>query len=641
MGPRVPNIYLIHRKSIEAQAGEIAGYVPTGYCYEPESFNVCRMIGLKNFLKEARRRRVFRTAGIYVVAAWVTVQVFSEVFPALDISASAIRYVWLGAMIGFPIAIVFGWFFDVTSEGIVRTAPAVADKNADLALHGSDYILLTVLALVALTAVFQLTGRVTQQRALTETAIVPDADRLSIAVLPLENVSDNADQAYFVNGIHDALISDLSRISGLQVTSKTSAHAYANTTKSFAEICEELAISKVINGSVRRIDDDVRVNVQLSDCSSNEPIWTNTYDREVRDVLIMQSDITRSIAKAVQVAVTREESELLARTRPVNSAAYESYLRGMFHLEMITPQDMRRAEVLFSRALEFDGNSALAHWGLGRACRFQLQFGQGVPRDRQPECREHQFKALAIDPDLPQVHLGLALSYWLYDYDWRAAETSFQRALELNPNYAEAYMFYSHFLAHMLRREESESNILRAVELDPLNPFVLGLYAGQQQLTGRLEKAIALLSRLHEEVPGFGFGYDVLWYANFRLGNFDAAVEAAKKHFSITVGLPNVAQKIETDYAENGFDSAMRTLGVELEVLSGQQHIQGVFVAISFAMAGDAGKAVEWFEVAFEQRDPMMPYIGTIASTVRIADDPRFAGVLSKMNLSLSESKRQ
>lgn len=596
------------------------------------------MIGLKSFLKEARRRRVFRTAGIYIVAAWIAVQVFSEVFPALDISASAIRYVWIGALIGLPIAIIFGWFFDISSEGIVRTASAVAGGNADLALQRSDYLLLIALALVALTVIFQLTDRVRQQSVLVETRIVADADRLSIAALPLENVSGDADQAYFVNGIHDALISDLSRISGLQVTSKTSARAYANTTKSIEAICDELAISKVIEGSVLRVDDDVRVNVQLRDCSSDEPIWTEAYDREVRDVLIMQSDITRSIANAVQVALTREESELLARTLPVNRAAYESYLRGMFHLEMITPQDMQRAEELFSRALEFDQNSALAHWGLGRACRFQLQFGQGVPHERQPECRGHQFKALAIDPDLPQVHLGLALSYWLYDYDWSAADTSFQRALELNPNYAEAYMFYSHFLAHMLRWEESESNILRAIELDPLNPFVLGLYAAQQHLIGRLERAIALLSRLHEEVPGFGFGYDVLWYANFRLGNFDAAVEAARKHFSITVGLPNVAQEIEVDFAENGFDSAMLELGFELEALSEQRHIQGVFIAMPFAMAGDADKAVEWLQVAFEQRDPMMPYIGTIASTVRIADDPRFAGVLSRMNLSLPES---
>ncbi len=596
------------------------------------------MVGLTRVLKEARRRRVFRTAGIYVVAAWVAVQVFSEVFPALDIPASAIRFIWLGALIGLPIAIVFGWFYDLTADGIVRTAPAIVVDNADLELRKTDYVLLAALAIAASTAIFQLSERVNEQGTLTERSFIGKADSISIAVLPLENLSGDSAQVYFVNGIHDALISDLSRISGLQVTSKTSARAYANTTKLIETICSELAISKIIKGSVLRVDDDVRVDVQLSDCASDEPIWSATYDRKLRDVLIMQSDITRSIANAVEVALTREESELLARTRAISPAAYESYLRGMFRLEMFTPQDMRLAEDLFTRALEFDRNSALSLWGLGRTCRFQLQFGQAVPHEREPECRGYQFKALAIDPDLPQVHLGLALGYWLYDYDWNAADASFQRALELNPNFAEAYMFYSHFLAHMLRWEESDLNIQRAVELDPLNIFVLGLYAAQQHLTGRLGRAVAELSQLHDDVPGFGFGYDVLWYSNFKLGNLDAAIEAAKKHFSVTLGMPNVTDKIERGYAESGFDGAMLELGAELEILAEQQYIQAVFIAMPFAMAGDVDKAVEWLETAFEQRDPMMPYISTIAGIVKIADDPRFAGILEKMNLSLPEN---
>ncbi|MEO1204536.1 MAG: hypothetical protein AAFX10_17660, partial [Pseudomonadota bacterium] len=386
-----------------------------------------------------------------------------------------------------------------------------------------------------------------------------------IGVLPFKNLSDDPEQDYFVDGVHDALIADLSRLGGLQVTSKPSARAYANTTKSMAEICAELAISHVISGGVLRDDDSVRVDVELSDCASNATLWSAPYTRKISDVLIMQSEITRSIAQAVEVALTTDESELLARTRPVDPAAYEAYLRGMFHLEVFTPQDMQLAENLFARALEFDRNSALAHWGLGRACRFQLQFGLGEPLEREPECRGHQFKALAIDPDLPQVHLGLALSYWLYDYDWDAAEDSFQRALELNPNYAEAYMFYSHFLAHMLRWDESDVSIQRAVELDPLNVFVLGLRGAQQHLIGRLDTAVTELTRLHDEAPGFGFGYDVLWYANFKLGDYPASIEAAKNHFAITMAMPGVANSIETTFADHGFDAAMLELGAELE----------------------------------------------------------------------------
>ena len=591
------------------------------------------MPGLTNIVREARRRRVFRTAGIYIVAAWVAVQVFSEIFPAFDIPAGAIRYVWLGALIGLPIAIIFGWFYDVTAEGIVRTGPA-ADASADLSLRRGDYLLLAALAMTAAVAVYQLSGRVSEQEA-PEEAGAHVADWPSIGVLPFENLSADTAQIYFVNGIHDALIADLSRISGLRVTSKTSVRSYAETAKSTEEICAELAISKVLRGAVARTNNDVTVSVTLMDCNNAEPLWNASYERNISDVLILQSEITRSIATAVEVVLTRDESELLARTRQVNPAAYEAYLRGMFHLEMITPQDMQLAEEYFSRALEIDRNSALAHWGMGRACRFQMQFGQGVPIEREPECRGHQFKALAINPDLPQVHLGLALSYWLYDYDWEAADASFQRALELNPNYAEAYMFYSHFLAHVLRWEESDQSIRRALELDPLNVFVIGLYGAQQHLTRRFDGAIATLSKLHEDVPGFGFGFDVLWYVHFKLGNYPESIQAASKHFSITMGMPEIGAEIERSFAQDGFEQAMLQLGENLEVVAEQQYIQGVFVALPFVMGGDADTAVKWLETAIEQHDPMMPYMGTLAGVERLADDPGFAGILARMNLSL------
>lgn len=591
-----------------------------------------------SFLQELRRRKVFRLAALYIVGAWVALQVADLAFESWGIAPLTLRYVWLAAIIGFPIALIFGWRYDLTKAGIVRTLPNDAGTEIDLSLHRKDYIILSLLMAVALSVIYHLSIKIIDSPGSVKTdAVQQGTESTSVAVLPLENLSVDPGQVYFVNGIHDALISDLSRVSGLHVTSKTSAQAYANTTKSIETICSELAITKIIKGGVLRIDDEVQVDVQLYDCTGIEPAWTASYHRKLRDVLIMQSDITRSIANAVEVTLTRKESELLARTRAVNPAAYESYLRGMFHLEMITPQNMQLAESLFTRALEFDRNSALAHWGLGRTCRFQLQFGMGMPLERDPECRGHQFKALAINPDLPQVHLGLALSYWLYDYDWNAAETSFRRALELNPNYAEAYMFYSHFLAQMLRWEESELNIKRAVELDPLNPLVLGLHAAQLQLTGREGQAVKALNQIHEEVPGFGFGYDVLWQSNFILGNLDAALEAAKKHYSVTMGMPGVADNIEASYAERGFDGAMLELSAKLEALADEQYIQAVFIALPLAMGGDMAKAAEWLERGFEQRDPQMPYVGTIRSFVKMTDDPRYAKILTKMNLSVPD----
>jgi len=591
-----------------------------------------------HLLQELRRRKVFRLAALYIVGAWVTLQVADLAFESWGIASSALRYVWLAAILGFPIALIFGWRYDITTKGIVRTPPVDATAEIDLSLNRKDYLILALLVFVAVAVVYQFTIKVIDSPGVQLEEMAQNlSGPISITVLPLENLSGDPEQAYFVNGIHDALISDLSRISGFRVTSKTTARAYDRKAKSIVTICSELATSKIIEGSVLRVGDDVRVDVRLIDCSNQQTIWSSAYDRKLSDVLIMQTEITRSIAHAVEVALTAKETELLARTRDVDPAAYETYLRGMFHLEMITPQNMKLAEDLFTRALEFDRNSAFAHWGLGRACRFQMQFGMGLPVERETECRGHQFKALAIDPDLPQVHLGLALSYWLYDYDWEAADTSFKRSLELNPNYAEAYMFYSHFLAPVLRWEESDANIQRAVELDPLNPFVLGLQAAQQHLTRRDEQAVKTLSRIHADVPGFGFGYDVLWSSYFRLNNLDGAVNAAEKHFSVTMGLPNASEAIKRDYADSDFEVAMLGLAARLETLAEQQYVQAVYIAIAFAMAGNAGKAVEWLEKGYEQHDPQMPYVGSLGGFQKITNDPGYQQILTKMNLSVPE----
>jgi Tfp pilus assembly protein PilF len=300
---------------------------------------------------------------------------------------------------------------------------------------------------------------------------------------------------------------------------------------------------------------------------------------------------------------------------------------------LFTPRDMELAGDHFRRALDLDGDNALAHWGLGRTCRFQLQFGLGRPREREPECREHLLAALRIDPDLPQVHLGLALGYWLYDYDWEAAENAFDRAIELNPNYAEAHMFYSHLLAILHRIQESNEHIERAVSLDPVNIFVLGLHGAQKQLTGRPEAAVEILDRLHQQVPGFGFGYDVLWMSNFSIGNLEAALDAAEKTFSVTMGIPVAAEAIERGYAADGFTGAMLELGEALEALEKTRYVSAVFIALPFAMAGNAEKATEWLERGFDRHDPMMPYMGVVPCLDLIEDDPRYLAILERMNL--------
>lgn len=585
------------------------------------------MAGVQGILKEARRRKVFRVAGIYIVAAWVAVQVFSELFPALDIPAAAIRYVWVGAFIGFPLALLFGWFYDVTADGVVRTPPAEVAAAHDPGLRRVDYLILLALVVVAVTVVAQLSGRV---RAVDASA--PASDPLSIAVLPLENLSGDPEQAFFVNGMHDALISALSRISGLRVTSRTSTQAFAGSGRTMPQIGSELGVSKVIEGSVYRVGDQVRIVVQLIDAIADDHLWTQTYERSISNVLVMQSDITRAIADEVQVALTAEESRQLAAARPVDPAAYEAYLQGKFHAEQFTPDDMQRAVGYYRRAVELDPQSPLGYWGLSRICRFQLQAGLVRPRDGEPRCREPLLKAFALDDTLAEVHLGLAFGYWLYDYNWAAAEASFLRAIELNPSYAEARMFYSHFLANLRRPGESTEQMTLARELDPLNAFTKGLHGAQKVLTGSIEDGITMIDETLREQPHLGFGYDVLWFGNARLGRYEPAYEAARKHFARTMGQPVIVEALEAGYAAGGFREAMLQGARTADELQNSTYIPAMEISLLYELAGDADSAFAWLDRAYEQHDPTLPYIGAAPMFEDGANDPRYHQLLRRLD---------
>lgn len=567
------------------------------------------MNGLAQVFKELRRRRVFGVAGIYIVAAWVAVQVFSEVFPALDIPAEAIRFVWAGAILAFPLALTFGWFYDVTPAGIVRTPSAEHDSDHDLGIRPIDYAILTALFVVAIGIVYQQSIQIRDVSTVTEYQAVIDTDPMSIAVLPLENLSGDPEQAYFVNGMHDALITELSRISGLRVTSRTSTLGFANTSLRVPEIGRVLGVEKIIEGSVYRVGDTVRIVVQLIDAAADEHLWSESYERDMTDVLRLQSDITREIAEQVKVVLTAEESHLLTRTGSVNPGSYEAYLRGMFHVELFTPEDMLLAVRHFELAVELDPQNALAYWGLNRVCRFQLQAGLVRPRDGEPKCRVPLLKALAIDNSRAEVHLGLALGYYAYDYDWEAAENEFDRVFELSPNYAEARMFYSHFLTLLHRGEEGTEQMRIARELDPLNTFMQAVHGVQLVMTGHDEEGIAEINAARETTPGLGFGYDVLWAVNARRGRFDEALDAARKHFGITMGNQAAVDALNRGYEEGGFEGAMLAAAEVVAELSKTTYIPAVDMSVLYAMGGEIDTAIDWLEIAYDQHDPSLPYI--------------------------------
>ncbi len=319
------------------------------------------MSGLQKLILELRRRRVFRVAGFYIVGSWVLLQVAALAFQSLDIPDSALVWVWVAAFVGFPLALILGWRYEFTANGILRTPPADADQAEDLSLRRTDFLILVALAVVVVTTGFRLIVEIRETEPdRIDSAASIEMSRNSIAVLPLNNLSGDPEQEYFVSGMHEALIADLSRISGLKVISRTSTEQYRGSNKPIPEIGAELGVANLIEGSVFRAGDQVRITVQLIDVATDEHLWAESYERNLTNVLRLQSNVARAIADQIKVTLTPYEDTLLAASAEVDPEAYQLYLKGRFHWYKFTEADLKLALEYFHLAIDKDPRYALA-----------------------------------------------------------------------------------------------------------------------------------------------------------------------------------------------------------------------------------------------------------------------------------------
>jgi tetratricopeptide (TPR) repeat protein len=308
-------------------------------------------------------------------------------------------------------------------------------------------------------------------------------------------------------------------------------------------------------------------------------------------------------------------------------------LRGVFHVERFNPEDMTIAATHFQRAVDIDPEYALGYWGLSKLCAFQAQAGMLTPDEAREQCMPPVRKALELDPFLPEAYLGLAaISAW-QSFDWEAAQRNFERAIALNPSYAEAHMFYSHFLGIIGELEKSTYHIETAVALDPLNPFLRGLYSIQLVMVNQYEDAITEAEAALGAAPGYAFGYTTLILAHDTLGNHDEAVEAFANKMRFVGGNPEAAQMLEAMYAQLGYEGAMLQMANALEQASVSNYIPSMRIAVLYEQGGDYEKAMKWYESALDLRDPNVPYVGVNVKNPEMQRHPRFKELLLELGL--------
>ncbi|MEO1034848.1 MAG: hypothetical protein AAFX44_04720 [Pseudomonadota bacterium] len=582
------------------------------------------------FIRELRRRKVFQATGLYIVAAWVAVQVASLVFPALGIDESALLYVWLivGALL--PLVVLFSWSYDVSLDGISRTPPAVPGEHFDPSLRKTDIAIIVALGAVGIAVTLQLAGRIEAAPEQFDASIDP----FSIAILPFDDMSGNADEQFFVSGMQSAVIDGLSRVRNLRVTAKVSTLPYRESGGALGEIAEQLKVARILEGTVFRSDGRVRIALRLHDAKLDEQVWAETFEDELENVLLLQARVAQDIANQVRVQLGPDERAQFAAARPVDPEAYLAFLRGVFHVERFNPDDMRIAATHFQRAVDIDPESALGYWGLGKLCAFQAQAGMLSPAEAKTQCFPPVYRALELDPLLPEAHMGLAAMTTWQSFDWESARPHWERALELNPSYAEAHMFYSHYLGIVGELEKSTYHIEQAVALDPLNPFVVGLHSIQLVMRDEFEEAIAVAEQSLQMAPGAAFGYITLTLANDTLDNEQAAIAAHADFFRFIGGQPQAADLLESVYAEQGYAAANLALGEQLAAVAQSTYVKPMLIGSLYEAAGRHDTAIDWYVRAYEQGDPDAPYLGVNIKDPEVRGNPRFQELLVRMDLN-------
>lgn len=500
-------------------------------------------------------------------------------------------------------------------------------------LRMSRFAVLAVLAIVALLSV-AVVWRVGRTLRTDEAVASPAAAAAisSIAVMPLRNGAGDPAQEFFVDGMTEALITDLSKISALKVISWSSTARYKGTDKTAAEIAGELGVEAIVKGSVLREGNRVGIRAELIKAADKSNLWADRYERELTSVLTIQGEIAQAIARKIQIALTPAEEGRLAGPRDVDPAALEAYLKGRFHLQRFTPQDFSTALEYFDAAVDIDPEYALAYVGKGNVWMYRNQYGLLPPSEAEPRVSESLARALELDSSLPEAHLAVAAWKTWHEYDWPAAEAAFVRALELNPSYADAHIFYSHFLSILGRGAEGSAERALAMELDPLNAFYQSLSAVQLAMVGRVDEAIEQLEKTLADSPGIGFARSMLPGLLELQGRLEQAL-VQKRLVLQEMGDQELVEALDKGAAEGGPRVAMRAIADILAARAQDTYLPAISVAGHYDMAGETGRALEWLDRAWENRDPDLPYIAALGWSKEVTGHPRFQALLQRMNL--------
>jgi serine/threonine protein kinase/TolB-like protein/Tfp pilus assembly protein PilF len=457
----------------------------------------------------------------------------------------------------------------------------------------------------------------------------------SIAVLPLENISGDKEQEYFADGMTEALIAELGQIGSLRVISRTSVMRFkgARPQGGLEEIARQLKVDAVLEGSVLRSGDRVRITAQLIGAAPERHLWARSYEGDLRDVLALQSEVARTVAQQIKATLTPQQQLRLAGPRPVNPEAYEAYLKGSYHYNRFSVEETRKARQRFQEAIGKDPNYAPAYAGLARSYTLTQGAWLTSVNESYGKARGLVEKALGLDPTLAEAHLCLAEIKDEYDWDWSGAETEYKRAIDLNPNFAGAHQRYSTLLSILARHVEALAEARRALELDPLSVSANTAVGYAFYWAREYDQAIAEFRKTLDLDPGYARAYLGLGRAHLAKGMHEEAIQALRKGVGLYSGSQTPDGLLGYAYAMAGErDEALR-MADGLKRLWKQRDPDAAYeLARAYAGLGDRDRALEWLDKAYQERYPSVRVVRIDPQFDGLRSDPRFQDLVRRMN---------
>ncbi len=461
--------------------------------------------------------------------------------------------------------------------------------------------------------------------------VVDTEQRKAIAVLPLVELSGDPTREYFADGMTEELITQLGKVTSARVISRQSVMQFKGTKMPLAEIAQKLKVDAVVEGSVQQSGTRVRVTARLLEVPAEKLIWTNDYERDLRDVFSLQAELTRAIANEIKATLNPGQRARLTAPRATNPEAYEAYLKGRFQWYTISKQGIDDAERYFQLALEKDPNYALAYAGLADVWMMRTDSGYAAPSETMPKAKAAALKALQLDDTLPEPHVSLA-NIEEYEKDWQAAERDFRRAIDLNPSSADAHFMYADYLISIHRNQEWQSEVQRALNLDPMNFFLRCFYGWHLVYLGRYDEAIDLLQKVIATQPNFSSAHLGLWGAYYRKHRDKEALEEAIKFFEALPDHEAMVAALKSGYQQAGYREAMRRAASVLSSRAQHSHIAGVRIARLYAHAGDTDNAILWLQKAYDANETPLVHLGVAWDWDQLRSDPRFQDLMRHMN---------